>query len=224
MEAAQPAEFIPAIASEAMTLCEMMDRGTYHRLGWIPPATLSVTGWRDTGTAILAMERATCWCWADWWLARGTNALPDDWSGPDARTLQNYSVTARRYPISRRREYVSFKHHAELTALPDCEQDALLDWCTATRPSVAELRAERRRRAGVELPLPKPPRVQPPRSSPKTAPPEVLPPPSPPVEIEAAVQLSLPADLHARAITAAAAAGRSLARWIIALIETELVQ
>jgi hypothetical protein len=35
--------------------------------------------------------------------------------------------------MSRRRDVLSFTHHAEVAALPPADADALLDWCEETR-------------------------------------------------------------------------------------------
>jgi hypothetical protein len=146
LEAAEVAEFTPS--TSMVTLPGLMDRGSFTLCGWIAPASLSTEGWLQTGNAILALERATPWLWADWYLAGGdTRILPLGWDGPDRRTLENYASVAKRFPISRRRDLISFKHHAELVALPEAVQNELLDWCARPqRPSVRELRLEKARR------------------------------------------------------------------------------
>ncbi len=214
LDAARVAEFTPS-TTVVETLRDQMDRGTFTAVGWTAPPHLSTEGWLHTGAAILALERATPWCWADWWLARGARALPAEWRGPDLRTLDNYAVVARAYSNSRRREFVSFKHHAELVSVSETEQDALLDWCVTVHPSVAGLRSERQRRAAALLP-PKPPpraevtRVEPPPRSPAEPPDS---------DIAIPVQLFLPAELLAWVTQAAAGEAMPLAAWIIRLIE-----
>lgn len=42
------------------------------------------------------------------------------------QTLRNYAWVARKIPLSRRRDALSFGHHAEVAALPDHEQDVWL--------------------------------------------------------------------------------------------------
>lgn len=41
----------------------------------------------------------------------------------DYQTLRNYTWIARRFPMPRRRETLSFSHHAEVAALPGPERD-----------------------------------------------------------------------------------------------------
>jgi hypothetical protein len=169
-DATEPAEFTPS--TSMVTLPGLMDRGSFTPCGWIAPASLSTEGWLQTGDAIRALERATPWLWADWYLAGGdTRILPLGWDGPERRTLENYAAVAKRFPISRRRELISFKHHAELVALPESMQDELLDWCASPqRPSVRELRLEKARRlAPPALPIK------------LSTPPSALPPPAPPM-------------------------------------------
>jgi hypothetical protein len=211
-----------------------MDRGTFTRVGWRPPASkLSEEGWLHTGATILALERATPWLWGDWYLAGGAiHALPADWQGPTRHTLENYGSVAKRYSHSRRRELVSFTHHAELAALSEAEQDELLDWCATHRASMEALRAERRRRADALLP-PKPTlrvtvtkieaepvavRVRVIKGV-ERLPARVVLAPSQSDDGSIPVTVSLPAELHAQARAAAEVAGLGLAAWIIGLIE-----
>jgi hypothetical protein len=141
LDAAQTPEFAPSIQS--VTLRDRMDRGSFTAVGWIAPTTLlSRDGWLAVGDAITALERATPWLWGDWWRAGvAVPTLPPDWQGPARHTLENYAGVARRFPHSRRRESVSFKHHAELAALPHSEQEKWLDQCDKPkRLSVTALR------------------------------------------------------------------------------------
>jgi hypothetical protein len=42
------------------------------------------------------------------------------------QTLRNHAWVARRFPVSRRRDALSFQHHAEVAALPDAERELWL--------------------------------------------------------------------------------------------------
>ena len=53
-------------------------------------------------------------------------------------------MVARRFPLSRRRDSVSFGHHAELCAFTDSEQDRWLDLAVRHGWSRAQLRHELR--------------------------------------------------------------------------------
>jgi hypothetical protein len=48
-------------------------------------------------------------------------------TGLDYQTLRNSAVVARRFAPSRRRDNLSFQHHAEVCALSDDDQDLWLD-------------------------------------------------------------------------------------------------
>jgi hypothetical protein len=52
----------------------------------------------------------------------------DDWEGPEFGVCANAASICRAFETSRRREHLTFKHHAEVASLPAPEADALLDW------------------------------------------------------------------------------------------------
>lgn len=51
----------------------------------------------------------------------------EDWDGPAFQTCMNAGQVASGFETSRRREALSFRHHAEVTSLPTDWQDRLLD-------------------------------------------------------------------------------------------------
>src|SRR3954451_21175465 len=61
-------------------------------------------------------------------------------TGLDYLTLRNYAVVARRFEASRRRQTLSFQHHADLCAMSDEEQDRWLDLAAAGGWTRTELR------------------------------------------------------------------------------------
>ena len=61
-------------------------------------------------------------------------------SGLSYQTVANIKAVAAKFEISRRRENLSFGHHAEVAALPAAEQDRLLDLAEKSRWSRNELR------------------------------------------------------------------------------------
>ncbi|MGA7270150.1 MAG: hypothetical protein WB239_03675 [Acidimicrobiia bacterium] len=105
--------------------------------------------------------------WEQWeadgrWLARETEAIRwrvGDWynageryfgeqaaqavDGLSAQSIQNAAWVANRYIGSRRREGLSWSHHAEVAALEPEEADALLDEAEANQWPVKRLRAVR---------------------------------------------------------------------------------
>jgi len=63
-------------------------------------------------------------------------------TGLDYQTLRNYAWVARRFELSRRRDTLSFGHHAEVAALPGPEQDFWLRKAEEFGWSTMRLRAE----------------------------------------------------------------------------------
>lgn len=74
-------------------------------------------------------------------------------TGYDAQTLMNMVYVASRFPISRRRENLSWSHHETLAALEPEEQDHWLDEARKHRWSVSDLRVMLRaaRKGGENL-------------------------------------------------------------------------
>jgi hypothetical protein len=114
---------------------------------------LPFNAWRDIGAKIGRHSNATSW-WLGDWLAFGEYKygrrykLAIGATGLDYQTLRNYTTVARRFDPSRRRNDVSFQHHAEVCSLPDQQQDVLLGLAAAHGWSRNELR--RRMRAMLE--------------------------------------------------------------------------
>jgi hypothetical protein len=65
-------------------------------------------------------------------------------TGLDYKTLRNYAVVARRFEFARRREDLTFHHHAEVCALTDEDQQIWLDRAAENGWSKAELRRQLR--------------------------------------------------------------------------------
>lgn len=71
---------------------------------------------------------------AIWWafgehhyVARRKIATGPGWQGPAYQTCANAAAVCPAFEISRRRELLSFSHHAAVAALAPAEQDGLLD-------------------------------------------------------------------------------------------------
>lgn len=90
---------------------------------------------------------SSAWCLGDW-LAYGQAAFSGRYrdalgqTSLDYQTLRNYAWVARRFPVSRRRDTLSFGHHAETAALPGPEQDFWLRKAAGQRWSRNQLRQE----------------------------------------------------------------------------------
>jgi hypothetical protein len=101
--------------------------------------------WRGLGTRIARHSTATAW-WLGDWLIYGQDKYGRRYkdaiaaTGLDYQTLRNYAMVARRFAVSRRRDALSFHHHAELCALTDADQDRWLDTALAQGWTRNELR------------------------------------------------------------------------------------
>ncbi|MFD5824405.1 LmbU family transcriptional regulator [Lentzea sp. NPDC060358] len=129
----------------------------FSRLGLTLPKQLTYDGWARAGLQIARIADSSAWCLGDW-LVYGEEKYRDRGryrhavveAGLDYQTLRNYAWVARRFALDRRREQLSFQHHAEVAALPDDEQDRWLDEAEANRWSRNQLRTSiRRSRAGT---------------------------------------------------------------------------
>jgi hypothetical protein len=111
--------------------------------------------WTTIGRQVAVVGNATAW-WLGDWLAYGQAAYGGRYraaveaTGLDYQTLRNYASVARRFPLSRRRDKLSFQHHAEVAALPERDQDEWLDAALEEGWSRNELR----RRVHADVPAP----------------------------------------------------------------------
>ena len=106
---------------------------------------LPFEAWKELGASFGSYSSAMSW-WLGDWLAFGQMKYGRRYkeaiaaTGLDYQTLRNYAVVSRRFELSRRRDNLTFQHHAEVCALPDDEQERLLDRATAHRWSRNEFR------------------------------------------------------------------------------------
>ncbi|MEU6068669.1 MULTISPECIES: LmbU family transcriptional regulator [Streptomyces] len=102
------------------------------RVGLKLPATLSYDRWEKAGLHIFQIADSSAWCLGDW-LVYGQERYADRYqtgvqaAGLDYQTLRNYAWVARHFELWRRRETLSFGHHAEVASLPPAEADTWLD-------------------------------------------------------------------------------------------------
>jgi hypothetical protein len=82
----------------------------------------------------------------------------EDWDGPAYQTCRNAASICDAFELSRRRDSLSFKHHAEVAALAPAEADALLDWAEEPIATTGKPRPTRELRA--EVSRHKPPTAQ----------------------------------------------------------------
>ncbi|MFC0437593.1 LmbU family transcriptional regulator [Kutzneria buriramensis] len=102
------------------------------RVGLRLPAGLSFEEWKQAGPKLFRIADSSAWCLGDW-LIHGQERYGDRYriatqeAGLDYQTLRNYAWIARKFDITRRRERLSFQHHAEVASLPIEQQDLWLD-------------------------------------------------------------------------------------------------
>lgn len=118
-------------------------------LGWQPPQMLDRAGWLAAGVSLAEFGRVNNWWVGDWiryggarWGEKYTEAARI--TGLDAKTLRNIAYVASRFDMSRRRDNLSWTHHAELAALAPEQQDQWLDRAVSLRLSPGDLRIELR--------------------------------------------------------------------------------
>lgn len=141
---------------------------------WAPPRELELSEWIQQGRRLGALGRAGNW-WLGDWVRYGNARYGERYetaarvTGYEVQSLMNMAYVASRYEISRRRETLSWSHHAEVAALAPDGQDVWLDRAQREGLSVQALRLERR----LAEP-PGPPEPGPPRSARASAPREVV--------------------------------------------------
>lgn len=98
------------------------------RVGMRFPRQLPYDKWLGIGLQLAAVSTSSAWCLGDW-LIHGEDAYSGRYrdaiehTALDYQTLRNYAWVARRFSLSRRRDTLSFAHHAEVAGLPEHEQD-----------------------------------------------------------------------------------------------------
>lgn len=112
---------------------------------WEPPDTMTFNEWAAAGQQLGVMGRAVQW-WVGDWVNHGEQAFGEKYTqaiedtGLPHATLSNYAWVAAHIPPSRRRETLSWSHHAETAALEPTEADRLLDQAETDGLSVHKLR------------------------------------------------------------------------------------
>jgi len=129
----------------------------YTRVGLRLPARLSFERWKALGRQIGSVATASSW-WLGDWASYGEGSYGEKYkqaiavTGFDYQTLRNHAWVAGRFDVSRRRDNLSFAHHAEVAALPEEEQDEWLDLAERSRWSRNELRARLRNERRARIP------------------------------------------------------------------------
>jgi hypothetical protein len=99
-----------------------------QKSGIVFSAKLSLHEWEIVGQSLMSFADSASWWIADW-LVFGESTFLDRYQEAIKRTslsyqtLRNYTWVARCFELSRRRDSLSFGHHAEVAALDTPEQD-----------------------------------------------------------------------------------------------------
>jgi hypothetical protein len=102
--------------------------------------------WVAAGQTLGRIERSVAWWLGDWWAfgesrygQRKAMVESEEWEGPSYQTCKNAALVCSAFSEkSRRRDLLSFTHHAEVAALPPAEADAMLDAAEATIESTGK--------------------------------------------------------------------------------------
>jgi hypothetical protein len=120
-----------------------------RRTGLYLPSALTYEDWAQVGKQICLLSDSSAW-WLGDWLVYGQDRYGDRYqravaaTALDYQTLRNYAWVARQFPVSRRRDSLSFQHHAEVAALSEEEQEIWLDRAILSGWSRNELRRQLR--------------------------------------------------------------------------------
>lgn len=121
-------------------------QATVQKSGIIFPTELSERSWEKIGSSLRELTNSSAWWLADWLIfgeatygwRRYREAI--ERTGLDYQTLRNYAWVARRFEHGRRRDTLSFAHHAEVARMAPPEQDYWLRKAEQQKWSRNELR------------------------------------------------------------------------------------
>lgn len=122
---------------------------------WSASAELGVPEWAEQGRRLGTIGRGVGW-WIGDWLLYGNERFGERYvraariTGYDVQTLMNMVYVASSVAPSRRRDRLSFSHHAEVAALDPETQERWLARAEAERLSVRCLREELRRQRRLD--------------------------------------------------------------------------
>jgi hypothetical protein len=123
--------------------------GAIAAVAWSPGKELAADDWIRVGQRLGGMTRCSQW-WLGDWVRYGTRRWGEKYkeasriTGYDVHSLRNIAYVAGRVEVSRRRDTLTWSHHAEVCALDPVEQDRWLDLASSEGMSVSDLRIELR--------------------------------------------------------------------------------
>lgn len=106
---------------------------------------MSFDDWATIGWRLARLSTACAWSLGDW-LVFGAEAYGDRYKEAvtttrlEYQTLRNYAWVASRFAAHRRRDGLSFQHHAEVASLPEPQQELWLQRAETMGWSRNELR------------------------------------------------------------------------------------
>jgi hypothetical protein len=151
-------------ASDLRGATEPIQKSALRPTAYVIQGKLPFGDWVLHGRRLGVIGRSAGW-WIGDWLRYGNAKYGERYAhaatitGYDTQTLMNMVYVASRFDGARRRQGLSWSHHAEVAALPPEEQERWLTRAEADRLSVRCLREELRRErralnAGREKHLP----------------------------------------------------------------------
>jgi hypothetical protein len=124
-------------------------RPALNLMAWSPSRSLEHPEWVAAGRRLGAIGRSNQW-WMGDWLRYGAAKWGEKYveasriTGYDVGSLRNMASLATQFSLSRRRDNLTWCHHAAVASLEASEQDYWLDRAIALKLSVADLRVELR--------------------------------------------------------------------------------
>lgn len=138
------------------------ERTAITSVGWLPKDGIDLAEWQAQGRWLGSIGRCSQW-WLGDWVRFGTARYGEKYqlaaeiTGYEEHSLRNMAYVASRFSeVSRRRDDLSFSHHAELAPLPPPEQDRWLARARGERLSVSALRRRLRQERAASEPTEKP--------------------------------------------------------------------
>lgn len=131
--------------------------GELTRTAYVPPEGMTFEEWQEAGRTLLQAGTAVQW-WIGDWIRYGEREYGEKYSQAlevtayDYQTLRNMVYVAERVELSRRRDNLSWSHHAEVAPLDLAEQEAWLDAAEENKWSRGELRSRLRASSSAEEP------------------------------------------------------------------------
>ncbi|WP_431041565.1 LmbU family transcriptional regulator [Streptomyces sp. P1-3] len=149
-------------AKKMSPLSRLAVHGSLRKMGITFPQGMTRQSWEAIGNQLKDVSISSVWWLADW-MIYGESSYGSQYreaierTGLDYKTLRNYAWVARRFEHHRRREALSFAHHAEVARLPTPEQDYWLRKAEQQAWSRNELRKQVRASIAERESIPVPP-------------------------------------------------------------------